>query len=61
LEGWRYSSERCILFSFDTERNRKVKGAAPDQPGIQTQRLALAPVMILFIALTLSEEKTDPG
>ena len=61
LEGWRYPSEGCILFSFDIERNRKVKGPAPDQPGIKIHCLALTPAMILFIALPSSEEKTDPG
>ena len=61
LEGWRYPSEGCILFSFGIERNRKVKGPAQDQPGIKSQCLALTPAMILFIALPSSEEKTDPG
>jgi hypothetical protein len=61
LQGWRYPSEGCILFSFDIERNRKVKGPALDQPGIKIQCLALTPAMILFIALPSSEEKTDPG
>ena len=61
LKGWRYPSEGCILFSFDIERNRKVKGPAPDQPGIKIHCLALTPAMILFIALPSSEEKIDPG
>ena len=61
LKGWRYPSEGCILFSFGIERNRKLKGPAPDQPGIKSQCLALTPAMILFIALPSSEEKTDPG
>jgi hypothetical protein len=61
LEGWRYLSEGCILFSFDIERNRKVKVRSLDEAGIQTQRRAFAPAMILFIALPSSEEKTDPG
>ena len=61
MKGWRYPSEGCILFSFGIERNRKLKGPAPDQPGIQIQRPALTPAMILFIALPSSEEKTDPG
>jgi hypothetical protein len=61
LKGWRYPSEGCILFSFDIERDRKVKGPAADQPGIKIHCLALTPAMILFIALPSSEEKIDPG
>jgi hypothetical protein len=51
------------VFSFRStlNANGKVKGPAPDQPGIKIQCLALTPAMILFIALPSSEEKTDPG